>query len=237
MDKVFGRFFARFNRLFQQGRRRATQRGVTRTVKRAPIAIAVYAGLIALTVFGFMRTPGGLHSAAGQAVPGRRRAVAARGLARSHRPKSCAAWARSPSSEPGVLDSVQFAGVSANGFAAQSSAALVFFPLKDFDERKGLTAGAIAGALNQKFAVHPGRLHRGVPAAAGDRPRHAGRLQAQRARTGRTAAPKRCTPPCRTRSAEGLGRIRRSPACSPATRSTCRSSTSTWIASRSSARA
>ena len=54
--------------------------------------------------------------------------------------------------EPGVLDSVQFAGVSANGFAAQSSAALVFFPLKDFDERKGLSAGEIAGALNQKFA-------------------------------------------------------------------------------------
>jgi multidrug efflux pump subunit AcrB len=56
------------------------------------------------------------------------------------------------SQEPGVLDSVQFAGVSANGFAAQSSAALVFFPLKDFSERKGLSAGAIAGALNQKFA-------------------------------------------------------------------------------------
>jgi multidrug efflux pump len=47
---------------------------------------------------------------------------------------------------------VQFGGVSANGFAAQSSAALVFFPLKDFEEREGLTAGAIAGALNQKFA-------------------------------------------------------------------------------------
>ena len=49
---------------------------------------------------------------------------------------------------------MQFAGVSANGFAASSSAAIVFFPLKDFDERKGkeLSAGAIAGALNAKFA-------------------------------------------------------------------------------------
>jgi multidrug efflux pump len=56
--------------------------------------------------------------------------------------------------QPGVLSSVQFAGVSANGFAASSSAALVFFPLKDFDERKGkeLSAGAIAQALNQKFS-------------------------------------------------------------------------------------
>src|SRR4030095_1739691 len=65
--------------------------------------------------------------------------------------------------EPGVLDSVQFGGVSANGFAAQSSAALVFFPLKDFDERKGLTAGAIAGALNQKVAALQDAYLAGVP--------------------------------------------------------------------------
>ncbi len=33
--------------------------GAAKTVKRAPIAIAVYAGLVALTVFGFYKTPAG----------------------------------------------------------------------------------------------------------------------------------------------------------------------------------
>ena len=53
-----------------------------------------------------------------------------------------------------MLSSVQFAGVSANGFAASSSAAIVFFPLKDFHERDSdeLSAGAIAGALNAQFS-------------------------------------------------------------------------------------
>src|SRR5689334_256363 len=58
MDKVFGRFFARFNQLFQQSGD-AYQRGVTRTVRRTPIAIAIYAGLIVLTYFGFASVPGG----------------------------------------------------------------------------------------------------------------------------------------------------------------------------------
>ena len=60
MDKVFGRFFAWFNRLFNKSGD-AYQRGVTRAVRRTPIAIAIYAGLVALTVLGFMRTPAGLR--------------------------------------------------------------------------------------------------------------------------------------------------------------------------------
>src|SRR5688572_31974562 len=58
MDKVFGRFFARFNRLFTKTSD-AYSKGAAQTVKRAPIAIAVYAGLVALTVFGFYKTPAG----------------------------------------------------------------------------------------------------------------------------------------------------------------------------------
>src|SRR6185436_2534773 len=58
MNKVFGGLFERFNRMFVKAGD-TYQGGVTRTVKRAPIALAVYAGLVALTVFGFMRTPGG----------------------------------------------------------------------------------------------------------------------------------------------------------------------------------
>ena len=150
MDKVFGRFFARFNKLFAKAGD-AYSTGAARTVKRAPIAVAVYAGLVALTVFGFYKTPAGfipqqdklylvgvVQLPPAASVDRTSEVVRRMGEIAKH--------------EPGVLDSVQFAGMSANGFASQSSAALVFFPLKDFDERKGLSAGAIAGSLNQKFA-------------------------------------------------------------------------------------
>jgi multidrug efflux pump len=150
MDKVFGRFFARFNRLFAKAGD-SYSRGATRAVRRAPIAIAIYAGLVALTVFGFYKTPAGFIPQQDKLyLVGVVQLPPASSLERTadvvHRMGEIA------KREPGVLDSVQFAGVSANGFAAQSSAALVFFPLKDFDERKGLTAGQIAGSLNQKFA-------------------------------------------------------------------------------------
>jgi multidrug efflux pump len=151
MNKVFGRFFNRFNKLFQKSGD-AYQAGVTRAVKRAPIALAIYAGLIALTVFGFMRTPAGF-------IPQQDKLylVGVVQLPPAATLERTAEVVRRigdiAKTEPGVLDSVQFAGVSANGFAAQSSAALVFFPLKDFDERKGITAGQIAGSLNQKFGA------------------------------------------------------------------------------------
>jgi hydrophobe/amphiphile efflux-1 (HAE1) family protein len=150
MNKLFGRFFARFNRFFEKSGN-AYSRGVTRTVKRAPIAIAVYTGLVALTVLGFYKTPAGFIPQQDKLyLVGIVQLPPASSIDRTA--EVVRRMGEIAKKEPGVLDSVQFAGMSANGFAAQSSAALVFFPLKDFDERKGLTAGAIAGSLNQKFS-------------------------------------------------------------------------------------
>jgi len=150
MDKLFGRFFAGFNRMFTRAGD-SYSAGLTRTVKRTPIAIAIYAGLVALTVFGFMRTPAGFIPQQDKLyLVGIVQLPPAASLERTA--EVVRRMGEIAKAEPGVLDSVQFAGVSANGFASQSSAALVFFPLKDFDDRKGLTAGAIAGALNAKFA-------------------------------------------------------------------------------------
>ncbi len=150
MNKLLGGFFARFNRFFEKSGD-AYSRGVTRTVKRAPIAIAIYAGLVALTVFGFYKTPAGFIPQQDKLyLVGIVQLPPASSIDRTNEVvRRMGAIAKE---QPGVLDSVQFAGMSANGFAAQSSAAIVFFPLKDFDERKGLSAGDIAGALNQKFA-------------------------------------------------------------------------------------
>ena len=55
---------------------------------------------------------------------------------------------------PGVDHAIGFSGLSVQGFVNLSNAAVLFFPLKPFDERKtkDLSAGAIAGALNKKFS-------------------------------------------------------------------------------------
>jgi hydrophobe/amphiphile efflux-1 (HAE1) family protein len=150
MDRLFGRFFARFNQLFQKAGDRYSA-GVTRTVKRAPIAMAIYAGLVGITVLAFMRTPAGFIPQQDKLyLVGVVQLPPAASLDRTA--EVVRRMGEIAKAEPGVLSSVQFGGVSANGFAAQSSAALVFFPLKDFHEREGLDAGAIAGSLNQKFA-------------------------------------------------------------------------------------
>jgi multidrug efflux pump len=110
--------------------------------------------------------------------------------------------------------------------------------LKPFDERKtpgAVSAGAIAGALNQQFGGDPGRLHRRVPAAAGHGPGHARRLQAA------DRGPRRLGYASWTRRQAFMGAAK-APELGPtpvlpATRSTCRSSTSTSTASRPSSRA
>ncbi len=152
MDRVFGRFFQRFNRGFAAAGD-GYSKTVTRTVRRAPIAIAVYAGLIGLTWLGLSSLPGGFIPQQDKnylvgivQLPPAASIDRTDGVVRQ--------IGEIAKNQPGVLSSVQFAGVSANGFAASSSAAIVFFPLKDFNERKGddLSAGAIAGALNAQFS-------------------------------------------------------------------------------------
>ena len=55
---------------------------------------------------------------------------------------------------PGVENAVAFPGLSINGFTNSPSSGIVFVTLKPFEERrsKDLAAGAIAMALNQKYA-------------------------------------------------------------------------------------
>jgi multidrug efflux pump len=50
---------------------------------------------------------------------------------------------------------VEFPGLSVNGFANKPNAAIIFLPLKPFEERKAASqkAGAIVMALNQKLST------------------------------------------------------------------------------------
>jgi multidrug efflux pump subunit AcrB len=136
MDKVFGRFFAWFNRLFQKSGD-AYQRGVTRDREARADRHRDLRGSRRAHRVRLLPHAGGLHPAAGQVVPGGVvQLPPAASLDRTA--EVVKRMGEIAKQQPGVASSVQFAGVSANGFAAQSSAALVFFPLKDFDERKGL---------------------------------------------------------------------------------------------------
>jgi multidrug efflux pump subunit AcrB len=118
------------------------------------MALAVYAGLLALTVFGFSRLPSGF-------VPtqDKRYLVAFAQLPDAATLDRTTAVMKKMAdialAHPGVDGAVQFPGLSINGFVNATNAGIIFFSLKPFDERrsKELYGPAIAGGLNRKFAA------------------------------------------------------------------------------------
>ena len=83
MDMAFGWFFRPFNRFFEWASRKYSN-GVARVLRLSLVALLVYAGLLADHRHPVQESPDGLHPDAGQAVPGRLRPAAGRGLARPH---------------------------------------------------------------------------------------------------------------------------------------------------------
>jgi hydrophobe/amphiphile efflux-1 (HAE1) family protein len=154
MDKAFGGWlFGPFNRAFKRGGERYG-RSVSGIVRRPALAFAVYGVLIAVAVLGFMRVPGGFVP-----VQDKQYLVAFAQLPDASSLDRTEAVIRAMSEialeQPGVESSVAFPGLSINGFLNSPNSGVVFFSLKDFDERTTPeTYGpAIAGALNQKFAA------------------------------------------------------------------------------------
>ncbi len=153
MDRLFGGFFKRFNRGFISAGN-LYSRTVTHTVRRTGIALAVYAGLIALTYFGFNAVPAGfIPDQDKQYVIAIAQLPAAAALERTD--EVTRQIGEIGLKTPGVFGAVQFTGMSVNGLVPSSSSSLVFFPLDDFEKRKtkNLSAGAIAATLNQKLSV------------------------------------------------------------------------------------
>ena len=151
LDKLFGRFFKRFNSGFERSGR-VYQKVVTQTVRRSAIALLVYAGLIVLTYFGFAAVPSGF-------IPQQDKLYV---IAVAQLPPAAAIdrtddvakrMAEIGLKTPGVAGAVQFSGMSVNDYTPSSNAAIDFFTLTDFDKRpKGMSAAAIAGELNKRFA-------------------------------------------------------------------------------------
>ena len=153
MDFLFGWFFNIFNKVF--GR---SQNGYAKSVgvfaRRKGFMMIIFALLVWATYYSFSLVPKGFVPAQdkqylisfAQLPPG----------ATLERTESVMRkMGEIAMSEKGVANAVQFPGLSINGFANSSSAGIVFVPLDDFEERTShdLSAGAIAGRLNQKFAA------------------------------------------------------------------------------------
>ena len=154
LDSIFGRFiFAPFNRFFNS-LSSAYMGLLKRLIRGAAIVMAVYVGLLALTVDQFQSTPTGfvppqdkMYLIAFAVLPD------AASLDRTDaviRQMSEVALAH-----PGVESSVAFPGLSINGFTVASNSGVLFVTLKSFDERStpDLSAEAIAGQLNMQLGV------------------------------------------------------------------------------------
>jgi hydrophobe/amphiphile efflux-1 (HAE1) family protein len=151
MKKLFGKPFSYFNRGFASTGN-TYSRAVKQVVRRTGVAVAIYAGLIVLTVLGFSAVPGGFIPAqdkqylvaVAQLPPASSldrteevtRAVGATGL-----------------SQPGVTGAVQFAGMSTSTLNASPSNAMIFFKLDEFDKRTSAdkSIGGLLGALAPKL--------------------------------------------------------------------------------------
>ncbi len=153
MDRLFGWFFRGFNRVFRAGGN-AHAAGVTRVISRKAAVMLVYVVLIGVTGLLFRAVPGGF-------VPGQDKqylvgfAQLPDGATLDRTEEVIRAMSDIALKHPGVESAVAFPGLSISGFTNSSNAGIVFVTLKPFDERKPpeLSGGAMAMALNQKFAA------------------------------------------------------------------------------------
>ena len=151
IDKVFGKFFAGFNRVFQSG-----SLGYGHSVKgilgRKAATVGVYAVLLAATYFAFQQVPPGFVP-----VQDKQYLVAVaqlpEGATLDRTEKVIREMTDIALKEPGVDSAVAFPGLSINGFVNSSSAGIVFITLKPFDERTtaNLSGPALTGTLQGKF--------------------------------------------------------------------------------------
>ena len=148
IDRVFGGFFRWFNRWFTRSSV-GYGRSVTRIVQRKSIALVVYAVLLALAALLFTRIPSGFVPAPDkQYLIGIAQLPAGATLDRTEgviRRMSDIALG-----VPGIMNAVAFPGLSIAGFSAAPNEGIVFFGLKDFEERSThyLSKDAILAKVN-----------------------------------------------------------------------------------------
>ena len=153
INRVLGRFFALFNRIFE----RASEgygHGVRRITAIRGTVLGIFVLLLISTWGMFQIVPGGfIPPQDKQYLIGIVQLPDAASLDRTE--SVVRRMSQLAKETPGVDHVIGFSGLSVQGFVNLSNTAVLFFPLKPFDERttKDLSAGAIAGALNRKFSA------------------------------------------------------------------------------------
>jgi multidrug efflux pump len=152
MDFLFGWFFRGFNRIFG-----AASNGYGRTVggllSRKSLVMVIYLALIGATYSMFNAVPGGFVPAQDkQYLIGFAQLPDGATLDRTE--SVIKQMSDIAMKQPGVTHAIAFPGLSINGFTIGSNSGIVFAVLDDFDKRTtpDLSGGAIAMALNQKYA-------------------------------------------------------------------------------------
>lgn len=152
MDKVFGRFFAGFNRLFGRGAA-GYSTGVKGAISRKTLMLVMYLVLVGATVGVFKLVPGGFVPAQDkQYLIGFAQLPDGATLDRTE--DVIQRMGEIMKKNPNVEDAIAFPGLSINGFTNSSNSGIVFATLKPFAERKQAdqSGGAVAGQLNGAFA-------------------------------------------------------------------------------------
>ena len=152
MNKVLGKPFGYFNRGFM-ATGNAYSKGVSRIVRRGGVALAVYGGLILLTVLGFATVPGGFIPAQDkQYLVAVAQLPPASSLERTE--EVTRAIGKAAMEQPGITGSVQFAGMATSTLNSSPSNAMVFFKLDEFANRRSADKSimGLASAMNQKLS-------------------------------------------------------------------------------------
>ena len=153
MDFLFGWFFNLFNKFFGRSQN-AYATSVGFMGRKLTLMMVLFFALVGATYYSFGLVPKGF-------VPAQDKqylisfAQLPPGATLERTEEVMRKMGEIAMAEEGVADAVQFPGLSINGFVNSSSAGIVFVPLDDFEERTSheLSADAIAGRLNQKFAA------------------------------------------------------------------------------------
>jgi multidrug efflux pump len=148
IDRVFGKPFAAFNRMFQRSGDRYSG-SIGGTIGRAPRLLVIYAALIVVTVIGFRAVAGGYIPAQDKqylfailklpeaATIDRTDAVMRR-------------MGKIALETPGVADVVQFPGLNAVHFVSTPNAGVMFIGLEP-QSMRDIQAGDIAARINMQY--------------------------------------------------------------------------------------
>ncbi|MXN77830.1 multidrug efflux RND transporter permease subunit [Burkholderia sp. 4701] len=149
MNRVLGGFFKRFNKVFRRGAE-YYGRGVRGVQTRRSLVLGAYLLLIGAAVLVARAVPTGFIPALdrGYLVAF---AQLPSGASLDRTESVMRQMASVALKQPGVDHAPAFPGMSVNGFVNSSSAGIVFVMLKPARERRGLSADAIAAALNRQY--------------------------------------------------------------------------------------